>query len=372
MAEKKVRWGILGAANIARKNWKAIANSGNSTVVAVASRDLKRGRAFVDQCQAEAPVEGTPKALASYEELVAAKDVDAVYIPLPTGVRKEWVIRCAEAGKHIVCEKPCAVSVADLREMLAVCRERKVQFMDGVMFMHSRRLERLRRVLEDGTSVGRIKRITSAFSFRAEEDFFSQNIRGNSVLEPSGCLGDLGWYCIRLALTLMGEALPARVTGRILSETSGHNSPAAVPTEFSGELLFKNGVSSGFYCSFLSANEQWAQVTGDKGCVHMSDFVLPFVGDEVAFETISAEFNVIGCDFNMEPRRQRFAVPEHSNSHPDSQETNLFRNFAAQVLSGTLNETWPDIALKTQMVMNACLDSARSESRAVEVSSADV
>ena len=360
----KLRWGILGAANIARKNWKAIRNSGNSTVVAVASRDLKRSRAFIDQCQAEAPMETTPKALASYEELVAARDVDAVYIPLPTGIRKEWVIRCAEAGKHIVCEKPCAASVADLREMLAVCRDRKVQFMDGVMFMHSRRLERLRRVLEDQSSVGRIKRITSAFSFLAEDDFFSQNIRGNSALEPHGCLGDLGWYCIRLALTLMGEELPGRVIGRILSETSGRNSPAPVPTEFSGELLFNNGVSSGFYCSFLSANEQWAQVTGDRGCVHMSDFVLPFLGNEVAFETISAEFNVSGCDFNMEARRERFAVPEHSNSYPDSQETNLFRNFAAQVLSGALNEAWPDMALKTQVVMNACLQSARGESGA--------
>ena len=369
MAQNKLCWGIVGAANIARKNWKAIHNTGNSTVVAVASRDLKRCRAFIAECQAEASMEAVPKALGSYEELVAAKDVDAVYIPLPTGIRKEWVIRFAEAGKHIVCEKPCALSVADLREMIAACRKHKVQFMDGVMFMHSRRLERLRSVLDDQKSIGQIKRITSAFSFLAEEGFFSQNIRASSVLEPHGCLGDLGWYCIRLALTLMREELPRRVTGRILSETVGRNSPAPVPTEFSGELLFENGVSSGFYCSFLSANEQWAQITGDKGCVHMSDFVLPFLGNEVAFETIAAEFNVAGCDFNMEARREKFAVAEHSNSHPTSQETNLFRTFAAQVLSGALNEAWPDWALKTQIVMNACLNSARDGSRTVEISS---
>src|SRR2546423_7320177 len=92
--------------------------------------------------------------------------------------------------------------------------------------------------------------------------------------------------------------------------------------------------------------------------------MLHFLGNEVAFKKISSEFNVSGCDFNMEAHRQRFAVPEHSNSHPDSQETNLFRNFAAQVLSGALNDAWPDMALKTQIVMNACLHSAHADGRA--------
>ena len=72
---------------------------------------------FITDCQADAPMDAVPRAMGSYEELLAATDVDAVYIPLPTGLRKEWVLRAAAAGKHIVCEKPCADSVADLREM---------------------------------------------------------------------------------------------------------------------------------------------------------------------------------------------------------------------------------------------------------------
>ncbi len=71
-------------------------------------------------------------------------EVDAVYMPLPTALRKQWVLRAAEAGKHVVCEKPCAASVADLQEMLTACRYNRVQFMDGVMFTHSRRMESLR------------------------------------------------------------------------------------------------------------------------------------------------------------------------------------------------------------------------------------
>ena len=95
-----LRWGILGAANIARKNWKAIWNSKNGCVTAVASRDLQRSQSFINECQAQAPFRPAPRALGSYEELLAAPDVDAVYIPLPTGIRGHWVKRAAEAGKH--------------------------------------------------------------------------------------------------------------------------------------------------------------------------------------------------------------------------------------------------------------------------------
>jgi hypothetical protein len=82
-------------------------------------------------------------------------------------------------------------------------------------------------------------------------------------------------------------------------------------------------------------------------------------------------FEVAGCDFNMEARWRRLAVSEYSNSHPTAQETNLFRNFANQVRSGSLNDTWPDIALKTQQVMVACFDSARANSRPVDMGKAE-
>ena len=89
MSNHKVRFGILGAANIARKNWKAIRDSGNAQVVAVASRDLARGQRFITECQREAPMEKQPRALDSYEALLALDEIDAVYLPLPTALRKE-------------------------------------------------------------------------------------------------------------------------------------------------------------------------------------------------------------------------------------------------------------------------------------------
>ena len=134
-----VRWGILGAADIARKNWQAIRNSGNGTVALVASRNLEQARQFVNSCQHQVPMPQVPAITDDYEKLITSPGVDAVYLPIPTGLRKEWVIRAAQAGKHVLCEKPCAPSLADLQAMTEACRQHGVQFMDGVMFMHSAR-----------------------------------------------------------------------------------------------------------------------------------------------------------------------------------------------------------------------------------------
>jgi predicted dehydrogenase len=245
-----VRWGILGTAEIARKNWQAILNSGNGLVTAVASREISRAEQFIDDCQHYAPFIERPAALHSYEDLLTSADVDAVYIPLPTGVRKEWVIRAAMAGKHVVCEKPCAVSLDDLQEMTDACRENGVQFMDGVMYMHSQRMAKMRAVLDDPKSVGTLRRLTAQFSFNAPPEFFTGNIRSHSSMEPHGCLGDLGWYCTRFFLWAMNWQMPEKVVGRLLATHSRAGSPKPVPTQFSAEFFFKDGPTASYYVSF--------------------------------------------------------------------------------------------------------------------------
>jgi predicted dehydrogenase len=370
MDKPQLRWGILGAANIAQKNWKAIWNSQNGRVTAAASRDLKRSRRFIKECQAQAPFRPTPRAFGSYGELLAAPDVDAVYIPLPTGIRAHWVKRAAEAGKHVLCEKPCATTVVELIEMLDACQRNQVQFLDDVMFMHSRRLERIRKVLEDGQTIGPIRRITSAFTFRAEEDFFASNIRARCDLEPDGCLGDLGWYCIRFALWAMNWKVPERVIGRILSEFKHPSSKLPVPTEFSAELLYPGGVTGNFYCSFVTETEQWVNVSGVRGYLRVPDFVLPFTGSQISFQTGNPVFDVQGCDFEMQPHCRRWMVRERSHSHPTAQESRLFRHFAQQVQSGTLNPLWPEMALRTQQVMEACRESSRRQGLPVKMGQA--
>jgi predicted dehydrogenase len=360
MESKVCRWGILGTAGIARKNWQAIALAGNARLAAVASRSLDRSRQWIGECQAACPLKEVPAALGGYDALLARPDVDAVYLPLPTGLRKEWVIRAAEAGKHVLVEKPVGVTAADVREMLAACDRHGVQLMDGVMFLHGLRLAALRQAFDDGESVGEIRRIAAQFSFNGSAEFFASDIRLDGRLEPHGCLGDLGWYTIGFALWAMRYELPARVRAVTLAEAA-RPSRDPVPTEMSGELFFPGGVSAGFYCSFRAENQQWANVSGTKGLVHVPDFVLPFFGDETAFEVTRSVFEVRGCDFDMQRRSRRVAVAEYANSHPTAQEARLFRDFSTLVLNGRRDPHWGDVSLKTQIVLDACRQSAAEE-----------
>jgi predicted dehydrogenase len=352
---KKLRFGIIGPARIARKNWRASFYSGNCEITAVASRDIQRSRKFIAECQAQNPFASPPTAFGNYGELLASKNIDAVYIPLPTALRQEWVIRAAEAGKHVICEKPCAVNARDLEEMISACRKNRVQFMDGVMFMHNRRLDQIRAVLDEGVAVGHVKRLTSNFSFLGAEDFMRANIRANRTLEPAGCLGDLGWYCIRFALWLMNWQMPIRVDGKIISRAA--NDPAGAPVEFSGELFFDGGVSMGFYCSFLAHNHQALVISGTKGFLQMQDFVNSFRG-EPAFETVNIQPRTDGSNSFAQPVVKQFPHIDPGDKPETAQETNMFRNFANQIFSGKLNDEWPMWSSKTQQVLDACLEAA--------------
>ncbi|MCX6120361.1 MAG: Gfo/Idh/MocA family oxidoreductase [Ignavibacteriales bacterium] len=350
---EKLRWGIVGTADIARQNWRAIFNSGNSIVTAVASRSIERSKQFIKTCQAENKFEVQPKAYSNYEQLIDAPDIDAVYIPLPTGLRKEWVLRTAKAGKHVLCEKPCGINLNDVQEMVETCQQNKVQFMDGVMFMHNPRLQRIRKVLDDSQSIGQIKRISSMFSFRAPEDYLRTNIRLHSELEPTGCLGDLGWYNIRFSLWAMKWHVPYAVTGRILSQRGGKTSPAPTPTDFSGELIFSNDTSADFYCSFLTAFQQWSTISGTKGSLSIPDFVHPVNIHEPSFDVNNIEARVKCCN----------CTSEHTESRIHAQDTLMIRNFVNQICSGQLNKEWPLMAVTTQRVLDACFKSAKNDSK---------
>lgn len=368
MADRPCRWGILGTATIARKNWKAIALAPNATLTAVASRDADRARAFIRECQGQVPLDPAPEPLGGYETLLASDRVDAVYVPLPTGMRAEWLVRAAEAGKHVLGEKPAGVSSQELQRVLQACAQNRVQYMDGVMFMHSDRLGLFRQLIQDG-AVGQLRRIATQFSFQARDEFHQENIRVHSQLEPLGCLGDLGWYNIRFTLAALDWQLPLWVSGRILSQRGRPDSPDSVPTEFSAELLFGEGVSASLYCSFRAEHQQWAVASGTGGSIRIHDFVLPYFGSEAALEVSKAVYRLSACDFNMEDHTRRLAVSEYSNGDVTSQETKMFQRFSDLALSGQVDPYWGQIALKTQQVLDACLLSARRAGAAVELQS---
>ena len=331
---EQLRWGVLSTGGIVRRNWPSMQESAAARLVAVASRELAKAQGFITEMQALHPWAVEPEAVSGYESLLARGDVDAVYVPLPTAVRKEWVIRAAEAGKHVLCEKPCAISARDLSEMLQACERNGVLFMDGVMFMHDLRFASVRGLL-DGGSMGALRRITSAFSFRAGDDFEARDIRANPAMEPTGCLGDLGWYCLRAALWAMNWELPQRVSGRVLEQTSG-----GAIMEFSGELDFKGGVSSAFHCSFRIPGARWLDLAGSGGTLRMADFVLPAPDNDTAWE--------LGYQRTLKP-----AVAETSSA------ALMFRRFAVEARKLEIDRKWGEISLKTQQIQDACVLSAR-------------
>ena len=118
-AQTPLRIGILGAANIARQFTAALAPSKLVTVTAVASRDLAKAESFAKEC-------GIERALGSYEAMLADKEIDAIYIPLPNTLHAEWAIKAVEAGKHVLCEKPLATKAADARAMFDAAKRHNV------------------------------------------------------------------------------------------------------------------------------------------------------------------------------------------------------------------------------------------------------
>lgn len=351
------RWGVLGTASIARKNWHALLNAGNSRIIAVASRSREKAQRFIDECQHSVPTGYPVEAIEGYDNLIARKDIDAVYIPLPTIVRSQWAIKAALAGKHIVIEKPCGLDANELANVLAAAHQTQVQVMDGVMFQHSSRLAAMHRLLADQHSVGTVRRITSHFSFMASPDWMLHN----SMAEPAGCLGDVGWYNIRLTLCVLNGQMPLKVRGRMLNGIARSDGSGFTPIEFEGELVFENGVTATMYNAFNTSRQQWAYISGTEGYLHVKDFVLPHYGNDTGFTLGKDSFSGEGCFFNLERHEHRFSCAEYSNNHPTSQETQLFRTFGNIVLSGTRCPTWPELSLKTQRIMDALLLSAQSD-----------
>jgi predicted dehydrogenase len=193
------------------------------------------------------------------------------------------------------------------------------------------------------------------------QEFLQTNIRVHSGLEPLGVLGDLGWYCVRFILWSMNEKMPDRIRARVLSEFGRRDSAGSVPTEFSAELIYPDGVSAQFYCSFLTELQQWVHLSGTRGYLSVPDFVLPYYGSELAFEVNQAVYHIAGCDFNMQNHTRRHAVAEYSNSMANAQETRMVARFAELAMSGKPDFSWGESTLKTQKLLDDCLDAARSD-----------
>lgn len=253
----KVRWGILSTANIGRRVIPAIQASHNGEVAAVCSRSLERAQAFAAE-------QGIPRALGSYEALIADDEIDAIYNPLPNSMHAEWSIKCAEAGAPTLCEKPFASDAAEAQTIVDAFEKREVLLAEAFMYRFHPQQAKVKEILAAG-GIGDLQIINSSFSFAISDE---GNIRLSKAL-AGGALMDVGCYCVNLMRFMTGEE-PARVTasGRIGATTG-------VDEALAGTFEFPSGVIGHFDCGLRAHRQHTYTLKGTDGMIVVPTSFVP-------------------------------------------------------------------------------------------------
>ena len=310
----KLRIGVMSTANIGvAKVIPGMRRAERVDVVAIASRERGAAAVWAERL-------GIPRSHGSYEALLADPDVDAVYIPLPNHLHAEWAIAAARAGKHVLCEKPLAMTTADAERMGAAAREAGVVLMEAFMYRHHPSWVAVRELVASGR-IGRLQAVQSWFSYFNDDPANIRNIRDIG----GGALYDIGCYTVNLSRLLFGgepEVVAASVT----------RDPAmGVDILTSAILRFGDGVAT-FTCSTRAEDDQRVHVYGTTGRISVGiPFNIP--------PTLPTQIHVAaGGDPPVAPDVETLTFPP---ADPYGVEADVF---AAAVLDGTPLEFGPDDA----------------------------
>ena len=249
---RQIKFGILGYASIARREViPAIESAQNAVNYALAS-----GKAESRQAAKEAF--GFEKLYGDYDALLKDKEVEAVYIPLPNGLHKEWTIKAARAGKHVLCEKPMALTREDCLEMISACEENGVKLMEAFMYRFTTRIRKLKELLDSG-AIGEVRHINSTFRFynsRVKDVRFDPALGG-------GSLWDVGCYPINLIGMIMGEE-PVSLCAQ---KTEKHG----VDYSLTAVMKYRSGALCTASCGFDSDSALVSEINGSTGSILMRD-----------------------------------------------------------------------------------------------------
>ena len=254
MTVPPLRWGILGAARITRSLIPAFRETPGQELIAVASRSQERGRVFAAEWR-------IPRHYDSYEGLLTDPEIDAVYVPLPNHLHARWTIEAANAGKHVLCEKPLALTVAEVDAIAEAARRNKVHVAEGFMYRHHPQTLAVKALVDAG-AIGRLLLIRGSFSFmlnRPGDVRFTPEMGG-------GCLRDVGCYPVSFARYLVG-AEPIELVGRAVWGATG------IDESFAGLLRFASGDMALVDASFVQVFRTDLEIVGDLGRIHL---VRPF------------------------------------------------------------------------------------------------
>jgi xylose dehydrogenase (NAD/NADP) len=240
-----LKWGLLSTAHINRRLIPAIHAAAQAELLAVASRDPARAKIYAAEWN-------IPRAHGSYEALLSDPDIDVVYVSLPNSLHAEWTVRAAQAGKHVLCEKPLALSVAECDRIVDAAESAGVVVAEAVMYLYHPLLYEVRQLVKQGV-IGQVTLVRGAFSFFLDR---LNDVRWKPEM-GGGSLWDLGSYPVSFVRWVAGD--PDEVFGWQTLSASG------VDATFAGLLRYDKGVLGAFDCGFRGQFRVQAEVTGTDG-----------------------------------------------------------------------------------------------------------
>lgn len=241
--------GIMGTANVSRSFIEVLKGSSTIKITAVASRNLEKAKSFAEEF-------GIEKAYPSYQELLDDPQLDAVYIPLPNSMHAEWVIKAAKAKKHILCEKPMALTVEDVKEMYEQAIINNVLLMEGFPYKFQPQTILMLKKIQEG-DIGEISQIYADFGFTVDDA--ENNIRLKPEL-GGGVMWDAGAYPVSIIRAITGKK-PSEVIA------FGKFNDQDLDTAVSAMFRFENGITAQLNCNFNVAPHRYVRVIGSKGII---------------------------------------------------------------------------------------------------------
>ena len=246
-----VKWGIISTADINRKVIPGAHASPKVDLVGVASRDQQRAEEYAKQWD-------IPRAYGSYEALLADPEIEAVYISLPNSMHCEWSIKSAEAGKHVLCEKPLSRHPNEVEEAFDAADKAGRLLSEAFMYRHNPQTKRVKQLVDEG-AIGELRVVRSVFSYSLYDE---DNIRLRTDVE-GGALMDVGCYNVSGSRLVGGE--PEHVLGE------AWYGPSGTDWVFSGALRFPGNVIGLFHCGTALPNQDELEVIGSEGSLFLDD-----------------------------------------------------------------------------------------------------
>lgn len=245
----RIRWGIIGAATIAKNKVMPAIEANGGMIQAIASRSQP-----IDELVKRYHIREIYK---DYRQLLASKNVDAVYIALPNSMHYMWVVEAIKHGKHVLIEKPIVLTVSQMEDIKRLAEEQKVVVMEAFMYRYHPQIEAAKRMLQEG-EIGDIVAMRSQFHFVLED--WDRDIRITPQL-GGGAFYDIGCYCINIQQYMLGEQI---IEAKFMSEW--HNE---VDVKVSGVVRYESGITGQIECSFSGSFTETFEVIGRNGMLRM-------------------------------------------------------------------------------------------------------